>query len=64
MGLRKELPRSRSITLEDLRLELAEAAERGALASASDAELLAIARAALRLAEVAARRLMSLSQPR
>ena len=64
MGLRKDLPRSASGTLEHLRLELAEAAERGALATATDAELLAIARAALRLAEVAARRLMALSGPR
>lgn len=63
MGLRKEPSRSREASLDKLQRELAEATERGALTAASDDQLLAIARAALRLAEVAARRLMALSTP-
>jgi hypothetical protein len=63
MGLRKELSRGSGGPLDRLQRDLAEAAERGALTAASDEQLLAIARAALRLAEVAARRLMALSTP-
>jgi hypothetical protein len=62
MVLRNE-PRSKDGCLERLQQGLSEATDRGALTAATDDQLLAIARAALRLAEMAARRLMALSSP-
>jgi len=64
VNVRSEAPKEREGQVERLHRELTTASEHGTLTAASDDQLLAIARAALRLADVAARRLMASCSPR
>ena len=64
VNARNEALKEREGPVERLCREIIVASEHGALTAASDEQLLAVARAALRLADVAARRLMGSCAPR